>query len=154
MGEEQRAYRINLYNPLTVAVVLTNYPLRSIQDISSGIFTTGPWKKKLFENEGEALSLDDINHPRGVKVDSDGDLLVSSIYIWFNDDFGGDEGVVRHLKRYAEPPLANALKKTSAIDDDHYDWMLNSLVPVQTKKKKGVRLGARGALKSVGLSQV
>ncbi len=188
----QRAYWINLYNALTVSVVLSNYPLRSIRDVSSGFFSAGPWKKKLIKIENETLSLDDIehrilrpiwkdprlhyavncasigcpnlqnqaftatnseqlldkaareyiNHPRGAKVDSDGRLQVSSIYIWFNDDFGGDEGVIRHLEQYAEPALANALKKTSEIDDHHYNWLLNSLVPVQTRKKKSVRLGS------------
>ncbi len=187
--DEQRAYWINLYNALTVAVVLNEYPLRSIQDVSSGIFTVGPWKKKLISVENEELSLDDIehrilrpiwqdprlhyavncasigcpnlqdeaftavnterlldkgareyiNHPRAVKINSSGNLLVSSIYIWFNDDFGGDTGVIEHLKQFAKPTLANALEQNPAIDDDHYSWMLNSVIPVQTVKKTGRR---------------
>jgi hypothetical protein len=62
--DEQRAYWINLYNALTVDVVLDHYPVDSIRDIaiSPGLFTVGPWKKKLIRVENEELSLDDIEH--------------------------------------------------------------------------------------------
>jgi len=41
-------------------------------------------------------------------------------------DFGStDAGVIEHLKRYAEPPLAAALTGINAIADEHYDWRLN-----------------------------
>jgi hypothetical protein len=65
---EQMAYWINLYNALTLQVVLDHYPVDSIRDINispglfSGLFNRGPWGKKLIEVEGEALSLDDIEH--------------------------------------------------------------------------------------------
>ena len=62
--QEQLAYWINFYNALTVKVVLDHYPVESIMDIgiSPGLFTVGPWGKKLVEVEGEMLSLDDIEH--------------------------------------------------------------------------------------------
>lgn len=61
---EQRAFWINLYNALTLRVVLDHYPVASIRDIdiSPGLFADGPWGKKLVEIEGEAVSLDDIEH--------------------------------------------------------------------------------------------
>ena len=61
---DQLAYWINLYNALTVVVVLDHYPVNSIQDIdiSPGLFASGPWDKKLIEVEGEMLSLNDIEH--------------------------------------------------------------------------------------------
>lgn len=61
---EQRAFWINLYNALTVQVVLEHYPLDSIRDIdiSPGLFADGPWGKSLVTVEGEQLSLDDIEH--------------------------------------------------------------------------------------------
>lgn len=61
---EQRAYWINLYNALTVQVVLDHYPVASIHDIaiSPGLFAIGPWDKALVEVEGEAVSLNDIEH--------------------------------------------------------------------------------------------
>lgn len=67
-----------------------------------------------------------VNHPRGARV-IDGKLRVSSIYVWFADDFGGDDtGVIRHLRQYADAPLAAALRDIRRIDDDAYDWSLNS----------------------------
>ncbi len=61
---EQLAYWINLYNALTVKVVLDHYPVTSIRkiSISPGWFAFGPWGKKLVTVEGERLSLDDIEH--------------------------------------------------------------------------------------------
>jgi hypothetical protein len=61
---EQFAYWVNLYNMVTVAVVLKHYPVASIRDIgiSPGWFAKGPWGAKLATVEGTALSLDDIEH--------------------------------------------------------------------------------------------
>jgi hypothetical protein len=175
---EQMAYWINLYNALTMQIVLDHYPTASIRDIdiSPGLFSDGPWGARLVEVEGERLCLDDIehrilrpfwrdprihyavncaslgcpnlqlspflaqvldrqldeaalayvNHPRGVTISADGRLTVSSLYIWYQDDFGGsDRGVIHHLMAYAAPELAMRLQKLSRIDDDAYDWHLN-----------------------------
>lgn len=66
-----------------------------------------------------------VNHPRGARVTS-GKLYVSSIYNWFNADFGGnDAGVIRHLQKFAAPELAAALKTVVAIAGHDYDWSLN-----------------------------
>lgn len=61
---EQFAYWVNLYNALTVQVVLDHYPVASIRDIdiSPGLFADGPWRKHLVTVEGEKLTLDDIEH--------------------------------------------------------------------------------------------
>ena len=58
------AYWINLYNALTIKVILDHYPVESIWDIdiSPGIFADGPWGRKLMTIEGETVSLDDIEH--------------------------------------------------------------------------------------------
>lgn len=60
----QMAYWINLYNALTVQVILDHYPTASIRDIdiSPGLFSDGPWGKKLLTIEGEKVALDDIEH--------------------------------------------------------------------------------------------
>ena len=62
--DEQRAYWINMYNALTINVVLDAGKITSIRDIdiSPGFFSNGPWGKKLITVEGESLSLDDIEH--------------------------------------------------------------------------------------------
>ncbi len=174
---EQRAYWINLYNALTVDVVLEHYPVDSIRDIdiSPGLFADGPWGRALITVEGAALTLNDIEHrilrpiwrdprlhyalncaavgcpnlqaeaftaantealldaaahdyvgaPRGFSL-ADGGLTVSSIYVWFNEDFGGnDAGVIAHLKLYAEPPRAARLAAVKEVADHAYDWQLN-----------------------------
>ena len=173
---EQRAYWINLYNALTVQIILQHYPVASIRDISDGLFTPGPWTEKRFQVGSEPVSLNDIehrilrpiwqdarlhyavncaslgcpnlmrqaftasnsealldagahdyiNHPRGARVDGDR-LVVSSIYEWFKEDFGGsDAGVIAHLRRYADSPLAERLAQFEDIGGDEYDWRLNT----------------------------
>ena len=62
---EQLAYWINLYNALTVRVVVHFYPVDSIQDINltGGLFGGGgPWDKDLIRIDGEMISLNDIEH--------------------------------------------------------------------------------------------
>lgn len=175
--DQQLAYWINLYNALTVKVVLSYYPVASIRDIkiSPGLFSSGPWDKKLLSVEGEEISLNDIehrilrpiwrdprihyavncasigcpnlqraaylpetvddaleraareyvNHPRGARL-ADGKLYVSSLYSWFEDDFGGfPTGVIAHLMRYAEPHSQAQLARITTIAGDDYDWALN-----------------------------
>lgn len=62
------AYWANLYNALTLKVVLGRYPVESIRDIrSEGVpfdpqGYLGPWRTKLVSVEGRRLSLDDIEH--------------------------------------------------------------------------------------------
>jgi hypothetical protein len=174
---EQKAYWINLYNALTVDVILDHYPVKSIRDIdiSPGIFSSGPWDAKLLFIEGEKISLNDIehrilrpiwqdnrvhyavncaslgcpnlqplsftaqnldmlldkaardftNHPRGVSFINNR-LQVSSIYFWFQEDFGASEnGIIRHLRKYLTP---DNLKKLDAVHKKirhQYDWSLN-----------------------------
>jgi hypothetical protein len=59
---EQRAFWTNLYNALTIRVVLEHYPVKSIRDISLRFPGFGPWGKRLVTVEGERISLDDIEH--------------------------------------------------------------------------------------------
>lgn len=173
---EQLAFWINLYNAMTIDLVLDRYPVRSIRDIdiSPGLLSFGPWDKKLVRIGSEELSLNDIEHrilrpiwqnpnihyalncaslgcPRlvpeaytasnanalmeqgafdfinghGVRFDGR-KLIVSSIYAWFTEDFGGTEaGVLNHLRRYAQPQLHDRLDGIQSIDGDAYDWRLN-----------------------------
>ncbi len=178
---EQKAYWINLYNALTVDIILSRFPVDSIRDIniSPGLIARGPWGAKLLTVEGEKLSLDDIehrilrpiwkdnrvhygvnwaslgspnlqpeaytgdntnallrkaasefiNHPRGVEI-KNGRLKVSSLYVWFDDDFGGSaEGLMEHWQEYATGALADALAKYSGGLEHDYDWRLNNVEP-------------------------
>jgi len=174
---EQEAFWINLYNALTVKVVIDHLPVTSIRDIDlggGGFFSSGPWDKKLIDIEGDAVSLNDIehrilrpiwrdprlhyalncaslgcpnlaarayaparlekmlnqaaeayiNHPRGVRID-DGEITLSKIYDWYAEDFGDEQGLLGHLRRYALPDLEARLMRAKGIDDYEYDWGLN-----------------------------
>ena len=59
--DEQFAYWVNLYNALTVQLILTNYPLKSITKLG-GFFSFGPWDDEIVKVAGQALSLNDIEH--------------------------------------------------------------------------------------------
>ncbi len=66
--DEAYAFWANLYNALTLKLVLERYPVRSIRDIrSTGVPLdpkgwTGPWRTRLATVEGRRMSLDDIEH--------------------------------------------------------------------------------------------
>jgi len=172
---EQKAYWINLYNALTVEVVLANYPVKSIRKIDGGLFGTGPWNTQQIEVAGKQLTLNDIehrilrpiwgdprihyavncaslgcpnlaaqvytrenteellnagasayiNHPRGVTV-KDNRITASSIYNWYDIDFGASEqGLIQHWLQYAEPALAAQLESFAGKFRYSYDWALN-----------------------------
>jgi hypothetical protein len=58
---EQFAFYANVYNAWTIKLILTKYPgIESIKEL--GIFSTGPWKKKVVRLSGETVSLDHIEH--------------------------------------------------------------------------------------------
>lgn len=61
--EERLAYYINLYNAGTVLLILENYPLESIKDISS------PWGKDRIFIGSKKYSLGDIEHKILRKMD-------------------------------------------------------------------------------------
>lgn len=66
--DEAIAFWANLYNALTLQVILSHYPVRSIRNIRSegaGLNPQaflGPWQTRLVRVEGDHLSLDDIEH--------------------------------------------------------------------------------------------
>ena len=177
---EQFAFWANLYNALTLAVVIDHWPVASIRDIaiSPGLFARGPWGARRARIGDEAITLDDIehrilrplwgdarvhyavncasigcpnlparafrtegldaaldaaardfvNHPRGAGFDASGRLVVSSIYRWFREDFGGDDaGVLVHLGRHAAPDHARRIAARGRVDDHAYDWAINAV---------------------------
>lgn len=181
---EQFAFWANLYNAMTIDIVLDKYPVKSIKDIGLGggllaAVTGGPWKAKVTKVNGIELSLDDIEHnilraffkdPRihyavncasvgcpnlggeaftGAKLEEqldaaaklyvnsrrgisvrDGKVTASSIYSWFQADFGGSaQGVLEHVRRYARPELQQKLAGISTIAEFNYDWALNDAKP-------------------------
>ena len=177
---EAIAYWANLYNVVTVDLIVQNYPLKSIKKAKTyngskvGGFL-GPWKKVETRVNGQTVKLDAIEHeilrvrypsphvhymvncasigcpnlkdgvwraetleqdreaaarafinsPRGVRITPKG-LVVSSIFNWFKDDFGGsNDRVVAHLRQFAGPELAAAIDAGAQIVGHDYDWSLN-----------------------------
>jgi hypothetical protein len=59
---DQLAFWANLYNALTLKVVLENYPVSSIRKIKSGAFKPGPWDRDAVTINGKVLTLNDIEH--------------------------------------------------------------------------------------------
>jgi len=59
---EQFSYWVNLYNALTVKVVLDEYPVDSIKEIRSFSSLFGPWDKNYLKIADKKLSLNDIEH--------------------------------------------------------------------------------------------
>ena len=67
-----------------------------------------------------------VNDSRGVDLVDEDFIVISSIYDWYAEDFGGtEEAVIAHLVRYANPELAERLKNFSGAIDYDYDWNLN-----------------------------
>lgn len=78
----------------------------------------------------EAAARAYVNDPRGVHIDARGRLVVSKIYAWFREDFGGSEAAaIEHLRRYAEPELRARLAGRERVDGYRYDWSLNDRRP-------------------------
>ncbi|USD40793.1 DUF547 domain-containing protein [Vibrio sp. SCSIO 43135] len=58
---EQYAYWVNLYNAITVQLILDAYPVKSITKLG-GFFSFGPWGDEVISINGKALTLNDIEH--------------------------------------------------------------------------------------------
>ncbi|AMO57319.1 hypothetical protein GZ77_16010 [Endozoicomonas montiporae] len=59
--KEQLAYWINLYNALTIELILKHYPVESITKIGPW-FKFGPWDEPITEVAGTTLTLNNIEH--------------------------------------------------------------------------------------------
>jgi hypothetical protein len=70
-----------------------------------------------------------INSLRGVQV-IEGKLIISKIYDWYEEDFGGTkQDVIAHLLQFAKQPLSSQLKHINSIDSYIYNWHINSPPP-------------------------
>lgn len=58
---EQYAYWVNLYNALTVNLIVDHYPIPSITKLG-GFFSFGPWEQKIITINQKELTLNDIEH--------------------------------------------------------------------------------------------
>lgn len=61
--KDKLAYWINAYNAFTVKLILDNYPLKSIKDISDGLpMINSPWDIKFFKIGNTDFDLNTIEH--------------------------------------------------------------------------------------------
>ncbi|WP_394145525.1 DUF547 domain-containing protein [Vibrio atypicus] len=58
---QQYAYWVNLYNAVTVDLIVDAYPIKSITKLG-GLFSFGPWGDDVVTINGKALTLNDIEH--------------------------------------------------------------------------------------------
>ena len=58
---QQYSYWVNLYNALTIKVILDAYPTSSITKLG-GFFSFGPWDEVVTQIEGKEMTLNDIEH--------------------------------------------------------------------------------------------
>ncbi len=69
-----------------------------------------------------------INSPRGVQI-TQNKLLVSKLFEWYEEDFGGTkQDVIKHLKLFAKPHLKKKLELFKTINNYNYNWHLNSKI--------------------------
>jgi len=73
----------------------------------------------------EKAARDYINSPRGVRFDGT-KVIVSSLYDWYGPDFGGSvPNILAHIRKYADPALAERIAGVKQFSDYEYDWALN-----------------------------
>ena len=174
--DEQMAFWVNAFNALVVRFALDEYPVKSINDIGGGFFSSGPWDVRVLRVYTINLSLNDIYHRilrpiwqdarvhyvlacaakgcpdivsypytgpainRAIEMAAinfvnkgpaiidtrQGGIRISSIYNWYEDDFGGsEEAVLSHLKEFAEDDLTAMLDGVSRVSGHGFDWSLN-----------------------------
>ncbi|EPR44092.1 protein of unknown function DUF547 [Desulfovibrio sp. X2] len=92
-----------------------------------------PLRAEPYEPDRLDEQLDDqasrfLNSPDGARLVDD-ELYVSKIFDWFGGDFGGEEGVLGFVRRYAQGDFRTrliALGEKVRLRYMDYDWSLNS----------------------------
>ena len=70
-----------------------------------------------------------VNDPGCIRA-YEGALEVSSLFLWYQEDFGGSErAVINHLMAYAAPELAMRLQRFDHITGETFDWRLDDAAP-------------------------
>ncbi|MEM0977256.1 MAG: DUF547 domain-containing protein [Pseudomonadota bacterium] len=83
------------------------------------------YRSKSLNDDLERAARAFVNDPRGVAT-KDRKLILSKIYFWYMDDFGGSEAaLLDHIRAYAAPDLHQRLEGVQRVDGYAYDWSLN-----------------------------
>jgi len=84
-----------------------------------------PFQADELERQLNAAAMAYVNDPGCIRI-VDGTLAVSSLFLWYQEDFGGSErAVINHLMAYAAPDLAMRLQKFDHITAETFDWRLD-----------------------------
>jgi hypothetical protein len=59
--DEQFAFWVNLYNAVTINLILDDYPVKSIKEIGS-VVNLGPWDDVVVKIDGQEMTLNNIEH--------------------------------------------------------------------------------------------
>ncbi len=121
---EQFAFWVNLYNALTIELVLRHFPVDSIKDTADGWFSFGPWDDPLARVNGRPLTLNNIEH---------GILRP----IWKDPRIH----YVVNCASYSCPDLP-----VPAIDPDHIEQQLDSAARAYVNHPRGVQFKDGGDL--------
>lgn len=127
-SDTQKAYWINLYNALTVKILLDHYPVRSIMEIST-FFSRGPWNSKLLEIDGKKLSLKDIKERILLPIWKDYRIH----YILFDSSISGPELFPRaitakNLEQFLTVTELNYLNKSETIKIEGNMVVISTLI--------------------------
>ena len=83
------------------------------------------WRAETLDADLDDAARAFVASDRGVWLKGE-KVYASSIFKWFQEDFGGSEkGVIAHLLPYAEGEKKAALAKATKISGYDYDWDLN-----------------------------
>ncbi|MEM6621661.1 MAG: DUF547 domain-containing protein [Pseudomonadota bacterium] len=132
------AYWFNLYNALTIDLVLQEFPVDSIKKVRGGLFNTGPWTDKLVTVAGQELSLDDIEHGilRPVWQDARIHYAVNCAAVGCPDldakpFLAGDleQRLDASARRFAEHPRGARATSDGAVLSSIFDWFAEDFGP-------------------------
>ena len=111
-----------IYNQASLHYAL-NCASYSCPNLSATVFTSSNAQSQLAEGARNY-----INHARGVSFDKDGELVLSSIYKWYREDFGITRlDLLTHLIGYSNKALGDKLRAYEGSINYEYDWNLNEL---------------------------
>ena len=82
------------------------------------------WQSHDLDARLNGAAFEYINSGRAVKRGLFG-VKTSKIYKWYAGDFGGEAGVLNHLRQYADADTLQKLNGQSSIKGYFYDWSLN-----------------------------
>lgn len=103
----------------------THYAINNASIGAANLSKTA-YKGAILDEQLNQAAYEYINSLRGAQV-IEGRLIVSKLYEWYKEDFGGlKQHVIYHIRQFAGDPLIHQLNHINTIDNYIYNWHLNS----------------------------